>query len=488
MTGLLVGCRARIAATLISAVAVAMLAPAAPAATYPSGFSERTLVGGLDNPVGVAWTPDGRMLVIEQAGKLKIVQPGGSTASTILDITTRVHSYGDRGLLGLAVDSSFETNRFIYLLWTVETRPLMPDQNFPMVSRLSRYTLNPDNTLGPEVVILGSFGGGPCPAPSNTVDCIPSDRDSHSIGSVRSAPDGTLYVGSGDGADYNTVDPLAFRTYNEQSMAGKIMHIDRDGRGLVGHAFCPTNGNLDQVCTKIHTKGLRNPYRFKIAADGRLTVGDVGWTTWEEVDLIGSAGKSMGWPCYEGNHRRPGYSDRPECPPEYAKEGTPERARGAGPRVRPQRRQRGDRRADLPGHRLPGRATAGRSSSATTPPASCAAWYWTGKAASSPSRTSRTTSSAPSTSRPHPARATSSTSSSEPGAREPAQSQEVRYTTGNTAPTAQVAATPDAGQAPLNVSFSSVGTGDPDGDTLAYDWDFGDGTPHSTQPNPTHVL
>ena len=51
----------------------------------------------------------------------------------------------------------------------------------------------------------------PCPAPSNTVDCIPADSDSHSIGTVRSAPDGTLWVGNGDGSDWSRVDPRALR-------------------------------------------------------------------------------------------------------------------------------------------------------------------------------------------------------------------------------------------------------------------------------------
>ena len=79
------------------------------------------------------------------------------------------------------------------------------------------------------------------PLALDTVDCIPSEGFSHSIGSVRSAPDGTLWVGSGDASSFNFVDELALRTYDTQSMAGKIMHIDRNGNGLTGHPFCPAN-------------------------------------------------------------------------------------------------------------------------------------------------------------------------------------------------------------------------------------------------------
>jgi hypothetical protein len=56
---------------------------------------------------------------------------------------------------------------------------------------------------------------------------------------VRSAPDGTPWVGSGDGADFHVLDQNSFRAQDEQSFAGKIIHIDRSGHGLPGHPFCP---------------------------------------------------------------------------------------------------------------------------------------------------------------------------------------------------------------------------------------------------------
>ena len=110
-------------------------------------------------------------------------------------------------------------------------------------------------------------------------------------------------------------------------MAGKILHVDRDGRGLPGHPFCPSNTNLDHVCTKVWAGGFRNPFRFKLRPGGGLAVGDVGWNSREELDLIptaaGGGGGLYGWPCYEGSTRTAGYRDRVECGDEYAKEGTP---------------------------------------------------------------------------------------------------------------------------------------------------------------------
>jgi glucose/arabinose dehydrogenase/PKD repeat protein len=473
-------------AIALLAAAFAAVAPTANAATYPTGFSERTLVSGLDSPVGVAWTPDGRMLVIEQAGKLKVVAPGGSAATTILNISSRVNSFGDRGLLGLAVDSDFASNRYIYLLYTVDVTPLTADSNGAMVSRLGRFVLNPDNTLGPETVLLGSFGSDECPAPSNTLDCIPSDGDSHSIGSVRSAPDGTLYVSSGDAASYNIVDPLAFRSYDERSLAGKILRIDRDGRGLPGHSFCPADNDLSHVCTKLHAKGFRNPYRMKLAGDGRLTVGDVGWTAIEEIDLIGTAGKSYGWPCYEGSTRRAGYRDRPECPPEYAKEGT------ANAHVPPDHEY---------GHTGSNAVVGGPTYDGTAYPAGYQGSIFFGDYAGGfierltldgEGRVNGVQDFSPDLFGAvdlETAPGSGNLVYVQFGTGSPGTGSvnEVMYTAGNTAPTARATATPDAGLAPLTVGFSSAGSHDPDGDTLVYDWDFGDGTTHSTQPNPTHV-
>ena len=107
----------------IAAVALACAAAGtARAATYPAGFEERTIVSGLTGPVGVAWTPDGRMLVIEKAGRLKVANPAaGSAPATMLDISGRVNSYWDRGLLGDGRGQRRSpSNRYIYLLYTYD--------------------------------------------------------------------------------------------------------------------------------------------------------------------------------------------------------------------------------------------------------------------------------------------------------------------------------------------------------------------------------
>jgi glucose/arabinose dehydrogenase len=472
----------------VLAAAALVAGAVASAADYPAGFEERTMVSGLTEPTNVAWAPDGRMFVVEKRGTLKVVPPGGTTAATILDISARVNDYKDRGLLGLALDSNFASNGYVYLLYTYELRPLVSDSDSGMVSRLGRFTVSQSNAVSAETVLLGTYASDTCPTPSNTVDCIPSDGLSHSIGTVISAPDGTLWVGSGDAASYSMVDTRAFRTYDERSLAGKILHVDRNGRGLPGHAFCPTNTDLAHNCTKLHAKGFRNPFRFTLRPGGGLVVGDVGWSQWEEVDLVRTAGKSYGWPCYEGTSRTSGYRDRSECATEYAKEGTPN-AHVAPDHIYPNAYPDPSGSAVMGGPTVTGGGY----------PASYSGDIFFGDYAAgfvkrigldgsgnisavSDFATDLYAVSLQTT--PNGELAYVSFGDGSPGT---GSIKRVVYAADNRSPTAVARATPESGPAPLEVGFDGSGSGDPDGDALTYEWSFGDGTPPAGGAQPTHT-
>ncbi|MDO9353421.1 MAG: PQQ-dependent sugar dehydrogenase, partial [Solirubrobacteraceae bacterium] len=146
-------------------------------------------------------------------------------------------------------------------------------------------------------------------------DCLPSDSDTHGLGAIASAPDGTLFLTNGDASPYQFVSVASMRAYNLESLAGKVIHIDRDGRGVPGHPFCPEETDLTRTCTKIWARGMRNAFRFTLLpSDGGsgndpvLAVGDVGNGTMERLTVT-HPGQNLGWPCWEGTTWNKPFSD-----------------------------------------------------------------------------------------------------------------------------------------------------------------------------------
>ena len=310
-------------AALAVAVAAAAPAPAAALELTAPDLENRTLATGLNAPTAFAWTPDGRLLIAEKEGVVKLVNRRNAPfGRVILDIMERVSTREDTGLLGIEVDSDFARNGFIYLSYTFDPDPSAPGA--AKTARLSRFKLEGGKIVGGargEKVLLGRVSRAPCPPPANDVDCMPTDRGSHSIGAVRAAADGTLWVAMGDGSAAPIASRTALRTYDEESLAGKLLHIDRKGRGLRRHPFCRGERDLTRVCTKVFAMGFRNPFRFSLAPDGTPIVGDVGWGSREEIDLV-QAGRNYGWPCYEGQIRTPGYDAFEACRQLYDQEGS----------------------------------------------------------------------------------------------------------------------------------------------------------------------
>src|SRR4051812_37619851 len=192
-------------AALLSCLGAA--GPARAETAVRPGCEVRTLARGLSRPVDGAWAPDGRMFVaVLTEGAVYAYNPGSTTPVRVVDLTGGLYSVG--------LDKDFATNGWVYLVRNV------------LAEHVTRITVRPDNTVvnpsAPETTILGRIYTRPCPAPSNTVDCIPNSG--HDLDEVRADPvDGTLWVSVGDTAPegYQT---LSLDALDEQAYAGKLLH------------------------------------------------------------------------------------------------------------------------------------------------------------------------------------------------------------------------------------------------------------------------
>jgi glucose/arabinose dehydrogenase len=246
-------------AGLVMVLATTTLLPATPARAVlsglPAGFVDETVIGGLPFPTAIAFAPDATMFVALKSGVVRVAAGGTLLPTPFLDISARVHDNHDRGLLGLAVHPQFPQQPYVYLLYTHDPAGVAPDVGSPVVGRVSqllRVEADPATgyrtaKAGTETVLLGtnstranignetdgrntafaSCMTGKTMAGVPVEDCIASDEDSHTIGTLAFAPDGSLFVSSGDGSNYGGVDPRALRAQLLDSLNGKVLRQAR---------------------------------------------------------------------------------------------------------------------------------------------------------------------------------------------------------------------------------------------------------------------
>lgn len=240
-----------------------------------------TVVTGLNSPVYVTNAGDGsrRLFIVEQPGRIKVLQPGSSSPTGFLDITSKVLAGGERGLLGLAFHPQFESNRRFFVNYT--RRP----DGATVIAEYRASATNPDVAEAAEIVLL----------------TFAQPFANHNGGMLEVGRDGYLYIGTGDGGSAN--DP-GNRAQNLNELLGKILRIDVDhSSGAVPYSspadnpfFGPTTGR-----DEIFAFGLRNPWRFSFdRITGELYAGDVGQGAREEIDIITNGG-NYGWRVFEGN-------------------------------------------------------------------------------------------------------------------------------------------------------------------------------------------
>jgi glucose/arabinose dehydrogenase len=248
------------------------------AATLPPNFARSQVVGGLARPTAMEFAPDGRLFVAEQRGTLRVVKAGGNLA-TFLDISGRVNSAGERGLLGVAFDPGFSSNHYVYLYYTQRATGTTPAHN-----RVIRVTARGDRAVaGSEKLILRL----------NNL----SSATNHNGGAIQFGKDGKLYVAVGDNANGDNAQSL-------RNLKGKMLRINKDGTIPRDNPFYNRAKGRNRA---IWALGLRNPFSFAVQPHtGKVFINDVGEQTWEEINR-GVGGANYGWPRYEGPESKPRY-------------------------------------------------------------------------------------------------------------------------------------------------------------------------------------
>jgi glucose/arabinose dehydrogenase len=424
------------------------------------------------------------MLVATQPGQLRVFKNGQLLQTPALNISSRICANSERGMLGVAVDPSFSTNKYIYLYYTYNKFGVCPtgqptNANNP-VNRVSRFVMSGDTVD---------------PASENVlIDNIPSPNGNHNAGDLYFGKDSYLYVTVGDGGcDYKGDSGCAGAndaSRDRHILLGKVLRITRDG-GIpatnpytdTGSARCNLTGRTDsgKNCQETFAWGLRNPFRFAFdpnAAGTRFFINDVGQAAWEEVDQ-GEAGADYAWNLCEGTHDNPNRAGSIDCaaapytPPvhEYSHSNT-----GCGSVTGGAFVPNGAWPASYDGSYLLGDYVCNKIFKLT--PLSGGGFARTEFASGLGGGGPTAMAFGPYESGKALYYATYANGG---------EVHRVSYAVGNQSPSASVETTsPNYGPIPLTVSFDGSDSNDPDGDTSpTYLWDFGDGTPPEETSTPT---
>jgi glucose/arabinose dehydrogenase len=272
--------------------------------SLPPGFTETliTTASDLSGPTAMEFSPTGQLWVLEQTGRAKLVRADGTTQTAL---TLTVDASGERGLLGIAFDPSYDgggpNTDYIYLYYTTpRTSPSDPANN-----RISRFTVTGAGTatptLGSELIVRD--------LPPEDEDNNPAtDGDTnHNGGAMHFGPDGKLYAAVGD-HNYDQTPQSSDVAQTLTTPFGKMLRLNPDGTNPSDNPFY--SGSSSDWQGAIWALGLRNPFTFAFQpGTGRMFINDVGENSWEEINE-GVRGANYGWagstsPVWEGFNSPP---------------------------------------------------------------------------------------------------------------------------------------------------------------------------------------
>jgi len=256
--------------------------PAHSAPVVPQGFTHSQVASGLVDPTDMEFSPDGRLFVTEDKGRVRIVNPNNGTLTTFLDISAIVNARLSRGLHAITFDPAFATNHYVYLHFTKKATGTTASHE--RVERWTASTTSNTTVAGSEKLIfrIGS-----------------KSADQFMGGALDFGPDGKLYVAVGDHDTPANAQKLS-------NLFGKLVRIGADGTIPTDNPFYTQTTGRNRA---IWALGLRNPFKFAIQpGTGTIHINDVQDGGPEEIDL-GVKGANYGWPLYQGMENDPKYTD-----------------------------------------------------------------------------------------------------------------------------------------------------------------------------------
>jgi glucose/arabinose dehydrogenase len=254
-----------------------------------------TGVGTFDTPVYVTAPSSDkrRIFVVQQGGKIRVVRGGKLRSAPFLDVTSRIISGGEQGLLSMAFAPDYAKTRRFYVNYTDRA-------GVQRVVEYRRSKSNPDRADATSARLVLRYDG---------------IESNHNGGLLVFGPDDLLYIGTGDGGGADDQHGARGNGQDLGKLEGKLLRIDPRSSGGRPYTVPSSNPFVSRSGARpeIYSYGLRNPWRFSFdRSTGDLTIGDVGQNKIEEIDFArkGEArGANYGWRPFEGNSRHsPGES------------------------------------------------------------------------------------------------------------------------------------------------------------------------------------
>jgi glucose/arabinose dehydrogenase len=232
-----------------------------------------TEVATFDEPWAMTFLPDGRLLVTEKEGALKLLEPGGKPG----DITgVPAVAYGGQGGLGdVVLHPDFASNALVYLSYAEQGED---DNRGAAVARAR--------------LVLDDKGGGSLSGLSVIWRQVPKvDGNGHYGHRIAFGPDGKLWISSGERQHFDPAQDM-------RGNLGKILRLNDDGSIPADNPFA----SKGEVSNQIWSLGHRNPLGLDFDAQGRLWVAEMGPRGGDELNLI-ERGRNYGWPIVSnGDH------------------------------------------------------------------------------------------------------------------------------------------------------------------------------------------